>query len=210
MSVSCDFCFLAPGFTDVSSAREEYLLFTAYSMTSAFAQDGFCTTISGASTPLQTPYSVARPTAATTNPALYQSAVATGFIDFLDVPDWGVCGENGSLALHMVHAGTTAIVDVAVQTTLGVTLPTSFASPSNTASLTVTPSSLPTSVSKGLSTRSKAAIGLGVSAIFLAVILPGLLLWYKHRKQRAAMIERKIQDKVETEEETETEFPGRL
>lgn len=179
-------------------------------MTSAFSQDGFCATVSGASTPLQTPYSVVKPTAATTDPALYQSVVATWFVDFLDVPDWGICGENGSLAVYMESADTTAVVNVAVRTTLETALLTSFASPSNTASLAVTPSSLPTPASAGLSTRAKAAIGLVVSVVVLALILPGLLLWYKYRKQRATTIERKIQDKLETEQETETEFPGKV
>lgn len=181
-------------------------------MTSAFSQDGFCATVSGASTPLQTPYSIAKPTAATTVPALYQSALATWFVSFLDVPDWGVCGENGSLAVHMANADTTAVINVPVQTTLGVALPTSSASSSSSASLAVTPSSIPTSTSTGLSNRDKAAIGLGVSVVFLALILPGSLLWYRYRKQRRAMAERTIQDKVETEMETETEtdFPGRF
>ena len=126
------------------------------------------------------------------------------------MPDWGVCGENGSLAVRMESADNSAVVDVAVRTILGATLPTSFASPSNTASLAVTPSSLPTPASTGLSTRVKAAIGLVVSVIVLGLILPGLLLWYKHRKQRAAMTERKIQDKAKTETETETEAPVKV
>ena len=179
-------------------------------MTSAFSQDGFCATISGASSPLQTLYSVAKPTAATTDPALYQSAVATWFVSFLEVPDWGVCGENGSLAVHLDSADTTAVVNVAVQTTRGASLRTSFASPSSTASLAVTPSSLPTPASTGLSTRAKAAIGLVVSVVVLALILPGLLLWHKYRKQRAAMTERKILDKLETETEVDTEFAERV
>ena len=205
MPASCNYCFLAPGFTDVSSAQIEYLLFTAYSMTSAFSQDGFCATISGASTPIQTPYWVAKPTAATTNPVLYQAAAAARFVSFLDVPDWGICGENGSLAVHMANADTTAVVNVEVQTTLGAALPTYFASPSNTANLAVTTSSLPATASTGLSNRAKATIGLVVSIVLLALLLPGGLLLYQYRKQRAAIIERKIQEKLETE--TETEFP---
>ena len=127
------------------------------------------------------------------------------------MPDWGVCGENGSLAVHMESADTTAVVNVAVQTTREKALLTSFASPTNTASLAVTPSSLPTSASAGLSTRAKAAAtGLVTSVGVLALILPGLLVWYKSRKQRAAMVDRKIQDKLEVETETETEFPGRV
>lgn len=172
-------------------------------MTSTFSRDGYCFTISGASTPLQTPYSVAKPTTATVDPAQYQSAVATWFVSFVDVPDWGVCGENGSLAIHMADADATAVVNVAVQTILGVASPTSFAVPSSTASLVGTTSSVSKSASGGLSTRLKAAIGLVVSVVVLALVLPGLVLWYRYRKQRAAGMERRIQEKLETETEME-------
>lgn len=201
---SCNHCFLAPGFTDVSSSHEEYLLFTAYSMTSAFAQNGLCVTVSGASTPLQTPYSVAQ-LSTNANPAQYQSGAATSFVQFLKVPDWGVCGENGSLAVHMTNTDTTAFFNVAVSTISGVASPTSLLSSSNTAALVATESQLSKPASNGLSTRDKAAIGLVVSVVVLALVLPGLILWYKYRKQHAAMTERRIQEKLEME--TETEFP---
>ena len=241
----------------MSFSYEQYLLFTAYSLTSAFAQDGTCVTNSGAPTPLQTPYSVANQGLVTADSAQYQSAVATWFVTFLDVPDWGICGENGSLAVHMAYADTTAFVNVAVPTTLGVALPgsfesfsstvslaairsslltpaspasfvspsniaslaatqsslltpaspASFVSPSNIASLAATQSSLPTPASPGLSSRVKAAIALVVSVLILALVLPGLILWYKHRKPHAEMMERKIKEKLETETETEIE-PG--
>lgn len=176
-------------------------------MTSAFAQDGFCTTISGASTPLQTPYSVSKPSSVTADPAGYQSAAATRFVNFLSVPDWGICGEDRSLAVHLATAGTTAVVNVAVTTTLGVEASTSLASPSNTAGLAATQSSLSKPASTTLSTRAKAAIGIAVSVVVLAMIIPGLLLWYRYRKQRAAMIEKKLREKLEPESETETGFP---
>ena len=201
-TASCNYCFLAPGYTDVSSSLEEYLLFTAYSMTSAFAQDGLCFTNSGASTPLQTPYSVAT---ATVDPVQYQSAAATWFVNFLEVPDWGICGENGSLAVHMANDNSTAVVNVAVSTVFGAALPTSFQTASNTASLVFPQPSLPTSVSAGLSSRAKAAIGLVVSVVVLAIILPGLVLWYRYRRQHAAMRDREIQDKLEMETEAEVE-----
>ena len=175
-------------------------------MTSTFSQDGFCFTISGASTPLQTPYSVAKPTTATADLARYQSAAATWFVNSLSVPDWGVCGANGSLAVHMADADAIAVVNVAVQTTLGAASPTSFAVPSSTASLVGTASSVSKSGSGGLSTRVKAAIGLVVSVVILALVLPGLVLWYRYRKQRAAGMERRIQEKLETETEKETEM----
>ncbi len=173
-------------------------------MTSTFSQDGYCFTISGGSTPLQTPYSVAKPTTATADSAQYQSAVATWFVSFLDVPDWGVCGDNGSLAVHMADTDTTAVVNVAVQTILGLASSTSFAVSSSTASLVGTTSSGSKSASGGLSTRVKAAIGLVVSVVVLALVLPGLVLWYRYRKQRAAGMERRIQEKLETDMETET------
>ena len=179
-------------------------------MTSAFAQDEFCFTISGASSPLPTPYSVAKPATATADPAQYQSAVATWFVNFLDVHDWGVCGENGSLAVHMAdaNADATAFVNVEVPTILGVASPTSLAATSNTASLVGSQSSTLKGASGGLSTRAKAAVGLVVSVVGLALVLPGLALWYRYRKQRAARMERKIQEKLETENETEMEVGG--
>ena len=194
---------MAPGFTEVSTFYGEYLLFTAYSMTSAFAQDGLCTTDSGASTVLQTPYSVAVPPTATTDPAQYQSAVATWFINFLGVPDWGVCGENGSLAVHMIDAATTRSVNVAVPTILGAATPTSLTSPTNILTLKGTQSSHPKSGSAGLGADAVAVISVVVAVIFLGLASSGVILWYKYRKQQAAMKERNIQKKLEVEPEDE-------
>ena len=202
---SCDYCFIAPGFTDVSTFYGEYLLFTAYSMTSAFAQDGFCITNSGASTALQTPYSVAVPPTATADPAQYQSAVATWFINFLEVPDWGVCGENGSLAVHMAEAATTRSVNVAVLTTLGAVSLTSLTSPTYTGTLINTQSSLPKSGSAGLGADAVAVISVIVVVVFLGLVSSCMILWYKYRRQQAAMNERNIQKKLEPE--PEDEFP---
>lgn len=165
-------------------------------MTSAFSQDEFCITNSGASTSLQTPYSVAKLATATADPARYQSAVATWFVNYLSVRDWGICGENGSLAVHMANETATSFVDVAVP----------IVSSSETATLVVTQSSLPKPASVGLSSGVKAAIGLVVSVVVLGLILPALVLWYKYRIQHAAMMERKIEEKLETETETETGF----
>ena len=175
-------------------------------MTSAFSQDGFCITNSGATTPLQTPYSVAKPATATADPAKYQSAAATWFVNHLGVRDWGICGENGSLAVHMANDSTSAFVDVAVPTVLGVPSPTSFVSPSETTTLVVTQSSLPKPGSVGLSSGIKAAIGLVVSVVVLGLILPASVLWYKYRRQHATMTEGTIEKKLETETETETGF----
>ena len=196
---------MAPGFTDISTSSREYVLFTAYSMTSAFAQDGFCITNSGASTALQTPYSIAVPATATADPAQYQSAMATWFINFLGVPDWGVCGENGSLAVHMTDAATTRFVNVAVPTILGAASPTSLASPYNTVTLVATQSSRPKSGSAGLGTDAVAVISVVVAVVFLGLVASGMILWYKYRRQQAAMIERNLQKKLEVE--PEDEFP---
>ena len=165
-------------------------------MTSAFAQDGFCFTVSGASTPLQTPYSVAKPATATAQPAEYSSAAASWFVGHLNVPDWGICGKNGSLAVHLADAKTTQFVEVAVPTVSGAV---PLLSPSSTATLVISHSS----ASTGLSTSAKAAIGVAVPVIFLAVVLSGLILWFKYRKQRAARMERRIEDKLGTETESE-------
>ena len=202
---SCHYCFIAPGFTDVSASYGEYLLFTAYSMTSAFAQNGFCITNSGASSALQTPYSVAvRPTA-TADPAQYQSAVATWFINFLEVPDWGVCGEGGSLAVHMAEAATTRSVIVAVSTTLGAVSLKSLASPTNTVTLGVTQSSRPNPGSAGLGADDVAVISVVVAVVFLGLVSSCLILWYRFRRQQAAMNERNIGKQLEVE--SDDEFP---
>ena len=169
-------------------------------MTSAFAQDGFCNTVSGASRALQTPYSVVQPATATADPTQYSSALATWFVDHLNVPDWGICGKNGSLAVHMADAGTTAVVNVAVPTVLGAVLRTSSSPSSSTVtSARVTDS---TRASKGLSAEAKAAIGVCVGVGVLALVVPGLILWYRYRKQRKAMMERKMEEKLETETES--------
>lgn len=207
-TASCNDCFIAPGFTDVSSLNGEYLLFTAYSMTSTFAQDGFCFTISGASSALQTPYSVAVPPTATADPAQYQSAVATGFINFLEVPDWGVCGENGSLAVHMADAAITRSVNVAVSTTLGAASLASLTSPSNTVTSGVTHSSRPKSGSAGLGADDVAVISVVVAVVFLGLVSSCMILWYKHRRQQEAMIQSNIQKKIEVD--PEDEFPRGL
>ena len=132
-------------------------------MTSAFAQDGFCFTVSGASTPLPTPYSVAKPATATATPAQYSSAAASWFVAHLNVPDWGVCGKSGSLAVHLADATTTQFINVAVPTVLGAV------SPSRTATSALSYSAPSATASTGLSTSAKAAIGVGVPVIVLAV-----------------------------------------
>ena len=174
-------------------------------MTSAFAQDGFCITNSGASTALQTPYSVAVPPTATADPARYQSAAATWFINFLGVPDWGVCGENGSLAVHMADAATTRSVNVAVPTSVGAASPTSLMSPTNTVTLVVTQSSRPKSGSAGLGADAVAVISVIVALVFLGLVSSGVILWYRYRRHQAALTERNIQKKLEVE--PEDEFP---
>ena len=172
-------------------------------MTSTFAEDGSCITISGASTALQTPYSVAVPPTATVDPAQYQSAVATWFVNFLEVPDWGVCGENGSLAVHLTNAATTRFVNVAVPTTLGAASRTSLTSPTDTVTSLVTQSSPPKSAPAGLGADAVAVIGVVVAVVLLCFISSGVILWYKYRKQQAAMKERNIQEKLEVEPEDE-------
>ena len=179
-------------------------------MTSAFTQNGFCFTVSGASTSLQTQYSVAKPsTTASTNSAIasarlaeYSSAAATWFVNFLNVPDWGVCGANGSLAVHMADddATTTQFVNVAVPTGLGAIFRTPLLASSSSSTSTVGE----VAASSGLSTSDKALIGVGVPVIVLMVVLPGLILWFRLRKQRAAaLMERKLQEKLGTETESE-------
>ena len=164
-------------------------------MTSAFAQDGFCFTVSGASTPLQTPYSIAKPATATADPAEYSSAAASWFVAHVNVPDWGICGASGSLAVHLADATTTQFVDVAV--------PTVLAAVSRTSALSFSPSSTATSsrapVSTGLSTSAKVAIGVAVPVIVLAVVSAALILWFTYRKQRAARMERRVEGKLGTE-----------
>ncbi|KAM0804458.1 hypothetical protein BDR22DRAFT_885711 [Usnea florida] len=202
-TASCNYCFIAPGFTDVSTFYGEYLLFTAYSMTSAFAQDGSCITNSGASTALQTPYSVAVPPTATVDPAQYQSAVATWFINFLGVPDWGVCGENGSLAVHLTNAATTRSVNVAVSTSLGIASLTSLTSPTNTVTSLATHCSPPKSGPAALGADAVAVISVVVAVVLLGFVSSGVFLWYEYRGQQAAMNERNIQNKLEVEPEDE-------
>ena len=180
------------------------MLFTAYSLTSAFTQDGFCYTVPGPPTLLQTQYSVAKPAIATAKPAQYSSAVATWFVNFLDVPDWGTYAENGSLAVHLAGAETIRVIEVAVPTGLGAVSRRPLLSPSpSTATSVVAQSSLSTQASTGLSASAKAAIGVAVPVIVLALVLPGVILWAKYRKQRAAKLERKVQEKLGTETERE-------
>ena len=171
-------------------------------MTSAFAQNGYCFTVSGASTPLQTPYSVSKPATATSQPTAYSSAAASWFVGHLNVPDWGICGQNGSLAVHMADATTTQFVDVAVPTVLGAVSRTS-SSLSPSSSTAASQPSLCAPASTGLSTSAKAAIGVAVPVIVLAVVGSGLVLWFSYRKQRAARIERRVEGKLGTEMEGE-------
>ena len=172
-------------------------------MTSAFAQDGSCITDSGASTALQTPYSVAVPPTATVDLAQYQSAVATWFVNFLGVPDWGVCGEDGSLAVHLTNAATTRFVNVAVPNSLGAASPTSLTSPTNTVTSLVTQSSPPKSGPAGLGTNAVAVISSFVAVVLLGFVSSGVFLWYEYRGQQAAMNERNIQKELEVEPEDE-------
>ena len=176
-------------------------------MTSAFTQDGFCFTVSGASSTLPTPYSVAKPATATANPTQYSSAVASWFVNYLDVPDWGVCGGDGSLVVHMVDAKTTQVVNVAVPTVLGAGSRTPIVSASNTAGgVVVTPSSVPTRGSSGLSAGAEAAIGVAVVVGVLGILVPGVVLGvrYRSRKQRRAVEERMAREKLGMETETES------
>ena len=165
-------------------------------MTSAFAQDGFCFTVSGASTPLPTPYSVAKPATATAAEAQYSSAAASWFIAHLNVPDWGICGKNGSLAVHLADATTTHFVNVAVPTVLGAVSPSS-----STATSAISYSSPSATASTGLSTSAKAAIGVGVPVIVLAVVVSGLILWFTYRRRRVARMERRVEENLRREME---------
>ena len=199
-----------------SPEQEEYLLFTAYSMTSAFAQNGFCFTVSGASTALQMPYSVIRPATATKDPAQYSSAAATWFVNHLNVPDWGICGGNGSLAVHMTDVGTTAttaaavVVQVAVPTLLVAVSQTSSSSSSSLPPPSNTPSSLPATTSTGLGTKAEVAVVIAFVVVAL-LLVSWLFFWFRYMKQqRAGVVERKGSDKLEketgTDKETEAGF----
>lgn len=203
-TASCNYCYLAPGYTDVSSANKEYVLFTAYSMTSAFTQNGFCFTNSGASSALPTPYSVAKPASATANPTQFSSALASWFVDALKVPDWGVCGADGSLVVHLAGAETTQTVNVAVPTVLGAISRTSSLPSASTSAggLVVTPSSHGTEASGGLSAGAKAAVGVMVAVVVLGLLVLGLVLFsrYGARKHREAMMKEMAELKLGVED----------
>ena len=100
------------------------------------------------------------------------------------------------LAVQVANAQTTAFVNVAVLTVLGAI---SRTSPTTTATVLVTQFSLPTTSSAGLSPKSKAIIDVVVAVVVLTLVIPGLLLWSKYRQQRQAMLERSVEEKLETE-----------
>ena len=170
-------------------------------MTSAFSQNGFCFTVSGAPRPLQTPYSIAKPATATAKPAEYSSAVATWLVNYLNVPDWGTCGGDGSLEVHLADAETTVSVHVAVPTALGAISRGPLLPPSSSATSVVLPSSHSTTASAGLSMGAKAAIGIAVPVIVLSSVLLGLIFWFRYRKQRGIRNHdgMEIKDKMESE-----------
>lgn len=76
----------------------------------------------------------------------------------------------------MTDAETTTVVNLIVLTILGATPPTSFAPSAGTMSFSATQFSLPKTPSDGLSRRDKAFIDIVVSVVFLALILPGIIL----------------------------------
>ena len=97
-------------------------------------------------------------------------------------------------------ATTTQFVNVAVPTGLGAISRTPLLASSSSSINTVGV----VAASSGLSTSDKALIGVGVPVIVLMVVLPGLILWFRLRKQRAAaLMERKLQEKLGTETESE-------
>lgn len=110
----------------------------------------------------------------------------------------------------MADAGTTAFVNVAVPTVLGVAERTSSLEMSSTVTTVVTQISRPTHAEGGLSASDKAAIGVAAAIVGLVLLVLGLLLWIRYRKQRAAMMERKIEEKLDTEIDTEIGYLGEL
>ena len=102
----------------------------------------------------------------------------------------------------MANTRTTAFVNVAVPTILGAVSRSSTPSPAATATVVVTQSSLPlTTASVGLSKESKTVIGVVVAVVVLTLVIPASLLWFKYRKQHKAMMEGKIESKLEAETE---------
>ena len=200
---------LTPDF-DSGKYITRYIIYTAYSATSATLKGGSCSTGSGTRLFLPTPFSVAVPISL--NPVYYLSSANHKFVDFLGFSSCNGGGDNAEpTVLSFLSGGdvsiaftseniTTPSASATISISSGATtfLTTSTKSFSSTAaagSTNVAPTSTSPALvtsSNGLSKASRIAIGvvIPIACIALAAIIAFILIRYRNGKRRAVLNEK--------------------
>ena len=178
--------------TSSNATPTSYILFTAYSITSAYTLNGLCVTTSGSSISLSPAFSITIP--ATVDSTAYSSSVGSLFEDHLG---FSTCEGNGMQASIV---SLTPLVEVGIGTSspfatlLQVANATS--SPLSTNVPTTSPSSAPhnssssptiissaENISPGFSTRDKAATGVVVPVVAIISFILGVI-YLRSRRRR--------------------------
>ena len=150
--------------SDISTA----IVFTAYSITSAYSLSGLCVTTSGSRIPVSPPYSVPIPASVPASNFIYNAG--NSFVDYL-----GISCDNG--------ASQNVITLVDNNGSIATSLPPSVTASRTEASIsrnsTETTSSIP---NRNLDEQAKIGIGITVPVVVTSLVLLALLFWRRSRR----------------------------
>ena len=230
--LSCNSCYIAADFTyssqpinagqftfnpggslipERSSPTGTYIVFTAYSVTSAYGSSGQCFTTSNSPITLATPFSLTKPSI--TDSVSFQAAAETSFVNYLRFSTCSGRGQSvqasrlvpvsGVLPMTITTSGILGLNGVLPTSTIPILVPVVNASTSSTVDASLitpanatsqpptsplltntisTPSSSTAPTPKSNPTSGKAAAGAAEAIGSIALLVIGVFLWRRYRK----------------------------
>ena len=149
------------------------IVFTAYSVTSAYLSGGYCITNSGSSIPLSSPYSVVTPAASAD-----QNFLNYAGLDFLDYLGFTTCSAGGGEPLVTPLSEFTNSTNPTAPSTASAGPGASTVSPFTGGNVETPPN--------GLSAGAKIGIGLGIPAFVVSTLLFAFIFWRRSRSAKDA------------------------
>ena len=161
----------------VTGPSSTVVVFTAFSVTSAYLSYGVCITTSGSSLSLFPAYTITKP--ATADPTAFRSSATLLLSSRLDFK--GCVGGGQEVVttdLTQILNSPTVSVDTFPSTTL-------VSSASNLTSLGPTTGSAAENVSSGFTTKDKAATGVVIPVVAIISLVLGILSYLRRRRKRS-------------------------
>ena len=155
----------SPASSTRNAAISTAIVFTAYSITSAYSLSGLCVTTSGSRIPVSPPYSVAIP--ASTPASNFISSAGKSFVDYLGFAN---CVDGAPVA---------TVIDLVPSLPPSATASSTEASISRNSTETTSPIS-----NHNLDEQAKIGIGVTVPVVVTALILLAIPFWRRSRRNK--------------------------